>query len=152
MGLWSGAYYSHSLYSNMDTILISLLSSVIETDKIYTYIHLSIMFTLTERTKAYGYLGWQATRDHIVAKMLSVYYLLLWSNSSNSYQFCQDRLDKQGFWKHDTVTVKNKTQEFSEKQGSGDQHGFKVKVLKLNPSQLYYTFSHEGKNVRGVKL
>ena len=24
--------------------------------------------------------------------------------------------------------------------------------VKLNPSQLYYTFSHEGKNMRGVKL
>ena len=30
----------------------------------------------------------------------------------------------------------------SEKRESGDQHGSKVKV-KLNPSQLYYTFSHE---------
>ena len=33
-----------------------------------------------------------------------------------------------------------KTQEFSEKRGSGDQHHSKVKVLKLNPTQLYYTF------------
>ena len=38
--------------------------------------------------------------------------------------------------------MKNKTQEFSEKRGSGDQHLFKVKVAKLNPSQLYYTFNH----------
>ena len=45
-----------------------------------------------------------------------------------------------------------KTQEFSEKQRSGDQHSSKVKVPKLNPSQLCYTFSHEGKNVQGVKI
>ena len=29
----------------------------------------------------------------------------------------------------------NKTQEFSEKRGSGDQHHSKVKVPKLSPSQ-----------------
>ena len=101
MGLWSGAYYSHSSYSNMNTIIISLLNSVIETGKIYLY--LSIMFILTKGTKTYEYLGWQTTQDHIVAKLLSVYYLLLGSSSSNSYQFCRDRLDKQGFWKHNTV-------------------------------------------------
>ena len=28
----------------------------------------------------------------------------------------------------------------------------KMKVLKLNPGQLYYTLSHEGKNTRAVKL
>ena len=38
-------------------------------------------------------------------------------------------------------------QEFSEKWGSGNQHCSKVTALKLNPSQLYYTFSHEGKNM-----
>ena len=48
--------------------------------------------------------------------------------------------------------MRNETQEFIEKRGSGDQHRSKVKVLKLNPSQLYYTFSHEWKNMRGVKL
>ena len=31
--------------------------------------------------------------------------------------------------------MRNKTQKFSEKQGSGDQHCSKVKVPKLNPSQ-----------------
>ena len=45
-----------------------------------------------------------------------------------------------------------RTQEFRERQGSGDQHRSKVKVPKLNPSQLYYTLSHEWKNMRGVKL
>ena len=39
--------------------------------------------------------------------------------------------------------MRNEPQEFREKQGSGDQHCSKVKVLKLNPSQLYYTFSRE---------
>ena len=32
--------------------------------------------------------------------------------------------------------MRNKTQKFSEKRGSGDQHHSKVKVPKLNPSQL----------------
>ena len=48
--------------------------------------------------------------------------------------------------------MRNKTQEISEKQGSGDQHRSKVKVPKLNPDQLYYTLSCEGTNVQGVKL
>ena len=39
--------------------------------------------------------------------------------------------------------MRNKTQEFSEKRGFGDQHCSKVKVLKLNPSQLYYAFKCE---------
>ena len=39
--------------------------------------------------------------------------------------------------------MRNETQKFREKRGSGDQHRSKVKVLKLNPSQLYYTFSCE---------
>jgi len=45
--------------------------------------------------------------------------------------------------------MRNKTQEFGEKRGSGDQlhHHSKVKVPKLNPNQLYYYFSHEGKNM-----
>ena len=30
--------------------------------------------------------------------------------------------------------------------------GSKMKVPKLNPSQLCYTFSHERKNMQGVKL
>ena len=47
--------------------------------------------------------------------------------------------------------MRNKTQEFREKWGSRDQHPSTVKVQKLNPSQLYYTFSHEWKNMRGVK-
>ena len=29
---------------------------------------------------------------------------------------------------------------------------FKMKALKLNPGQLYYTLSREGKNMRAVKL
>ena len=40
----------------------------------------------------------------------------------------------------------------SKRWGSGDHHHSKVKVLKLNPCQLYYTLSHEGKNVQGVKV
>ena len=48
--------------------------------------------------------------------------------------------------------MRNNTQEFNEKRGSGDQHHSKVKVPKLNPDQLYYTLSHEGKNVQGVKV
>ena len=36
--------------------------------------------------------------------------------------------------------------------GGPTPKGSKVKVPKLNPSQLCYTFSHEGKNMRGVKL
>ena len=48
--------------------------------------------------------------------------------------------------------MRNKTQEFREKQGSGDQHCSKVKGTKLNPSQLYYTSSHEWKNMQEVKL
>ena len=36
--------------------------------------------------------------------------------------------------------------------GGPTPKGSKVKVPKLNPSQLYYTFSHEGKNMWGVKL
>ena len=85
------------------------------------YIYLSIMFTLTQGTKAYEYLGWQTTQDHIVAKTLSVYYLLLWSNSSNSYQFCWDRLHKQGFWKQNTVKeweTRHKNPVQSEDQGT----------------------------------
>ena len=45
---------------------------------------------------------------------------------------------------------RNETQEFREKRGSGDQHRSMVKVQKLNPSQLYYNFSCEWKNMRGV--
>jgi len=48
--------------------------------------------------------------------------------------------------------MRNKTQEFNEKRGSGDKHHSKVKVPKWNPSQLYYTLSFEGNNVQGVKL
>ena len=48
--------------------------------------------------------------------------------------------------------MRNETHEFSERWGSGDQHHSKVRVQKLNPCQLYYTLSHEGKNVQGVKL
>ena len=47
---------------------------------------------------------------------------------------------------------RNKTQEFSERRGSGNQQHSQVKVLKLNPYQLYYTLSHEGMNVQGVEL
>ena len=39
--------------------------------------------------------------------------------------------------------MRNETQEFRVNQGSGDQHHSKVKVPKLTPSQLYYTFSRE---------
>ena len=38
-------------------------------------------------------------------------------------------------------TVRSKFTRHSENQESGDQHHSKVKVPKLNPSQLYYTFS-----------
>ena len=48
--------------------------------------------------------------------------------------------------------MRNKMQEFIERQRSGDQHHSKVKVLKLNPSQLDYTFSHEWNNMQWVKL
>ena len=48
--------------------------------------------------------------------------------------------------------MRNKMQEFFERQGSGDQHHSKVKVLKLNPGQLYNTLSCEGRNVQGFKL
>ena len=48
--------------------------------------------------------------------------------------------------------MQNKTQDFSERRGSGDQNGSKVKVPNLNPGQLYYTLSCEGKKTRGVKL
>ena len=48
--------------------------------------------------------------------------------------------------------MRNETQEFREKWGSGYQHCSKVKVPKLNPGQLYCTLSCEGKNVQGVKL
>ena len=40
-------------------------------------------------------------------------------------------------------TVRSKFTRHSENQESGDQHHSKVKVLKLNPSQLYHTFSRE---------
>ena len=39
--------------------------------------------------------------------------------------------------------MRNETQEFREKRESGDQHRSRVKVWKLNPSQVYYTFSRE---------
>ena len=48
--------------------------------------------------------------------------------------------------------MRNKTQGFREKRGSGDQHHSKVKVPKLNPSQLHYTFSHAWKNMQWVTL
>ena len=48
--------------------------------------------------------------------------------------------------------MRNKTHEFSERRGSGDQNGSKVKVPNLNPGQLYYTLSSEGKKMHGVKL
>ena len=47
--------------------------------------------------------------------------------------------------------LRSKTQEFSEKHSSGDQHRSKVKVWTLSPGQLYYTFCREGKNVQGIK-
>ena len=55
---------------------------------------------------------------------------------------CRDQLNKQVKVQYGE-RMRNETQEFREKRGSGDQHCSKVKVLKLNPSQLYYTFSHE---------
>ena len=65
---------------------------------------------------------------------------------------CWVRLYKQSLRKRDAGgRMRNKTQEFSERRGSGDQHRSKVKVPKLNPCQLYYTLSHEGRNVQGVK-
>ena len=48
--------------------------------------------------------------------------------------------------------MRNMTHEFSERRGSGGQDCSKVKVPKLNPCQLCYTLSHEGKNVQRVKL
>ena len=39
--------------------------------------------------------------------------------------------------------MRNETQKFREKQGSVDQNCSKVKLLKLNPSRLFYTFSRE---------
>ena len=44
--------------------------------------------------------------------------------------------------------MRNETQKLREKWRSGDQHRSKVKVPKLNPSQLYYTFNREWKNMR----
>ena len=51
----------------------------------------------------------------------------------------QEGFPKVGYGKR----MRNETQEFREKQGSGGQHRSKVKVPKLNPSQLYYTFGRE---------
>ena len=51
----------------------------------------------------------------------------------------QEGFPKVGYGKR----MRNETQEFREKQGSGGQHRSKVKVPKLNPSQLYYTFLNE---------
>ena len=66
---------------------------------------------------------------------------------------CGDQLNKQGFQKHNACKrMRKETQEFREKWGSGDGHCSKVKVPKWNPSQLYYTFSCEWKNMQGVKL
>ena len=48
--------------------------------------------------------------------------------------------------------MRNETQEFREKWESGNQHLSKVKVPKLNPSQLHYTFNREWRNKWGVKL
>ena len=44
--------------------------------------------------------------------------------------------------------MRNETQEFREKQGSGDQG----EGAEIKPNQLYYTFSCEWKNMQGVKL
>ena len=66
---------------------------------------------------------------------------------------CRGQLDKQGFWKRDMAReweTRHKNSEKSEDQGTNTAS--KVKVLKVNPSQLYYTFSHNWKNMRGVKL
>ena len=56
------------------------------------------------------------------------------------------RVSESLIWRENETRHQN-----NEKRGSGDQHRSKVKV-KLNPSQLYYTLSLEGKNVQGVKL
>ena len=44
---------------------------------------------------------------------------------------------------HYSDRMRNEAQEFRDNRGSGDQHHSKVKVLELNPSQLYYTFNCE---------
>ena len=66
---------------------------------------------------------------------------------------CRDQLDKQGFWKRDVAReceMRHKNSEKSKDQGTNTAS--KVKVPKVNPSQLYYTFSHNWKNMWGVKL
>ena len=86
------------------------------------------------------------TEDEIIQSFTYVYY-------STGYGGLLRPALQAGFLKvwYDE-RMKNETQEFREKRGSGNQHLFKVKVPKLNPSQLYYTFSHEWKNKQGVKL
>ena len=66
-----------------------------------------------------------------------------------SWLNCRYQLDKHGFWKRDTVREREMRHKNSEKS---EDRGTKVKVPKLNPSQLYYTFSREWKNKGGVKL
>ena len=65
-----------------------------------------------------------------------------------SWLNCRYQLDKHGFWKRDTVREREMRHKKSEKS---EDRGTKVKVPKLNPSQLYYTFSHEWKNMQGAK-
>ena len=65
---------------------------------------------------------------------------------------CQDWLDKQGFWKLNAAREWETRHKNSVKSDYWDQHHSRVKVPRVNPSQLYYTFSHEWKNMRGVEL